>query len=84
MCDLPGTELELFGTEDGVGNEIQAQGETYTVRGILEGKEIFWQCGQKRKRGWRISVSPMIQIWFRFPGRGVSLSDDRSRAGEDI
>ena len=53
-----GLSWELFGTEDGVGNEIQAQGETYTVRGILEGKDNFlavWAKEEERLENFRLS-----------------------------
>ena len=46
-----GLSWELFGTEDGVGNEIQAQGETYTVRGILEGKDNLLAVWAKEEEG---------------------------------
>lgn len=34
-----GLSRELFGTDNGTGNEIRARGESYTVRGILEGED---------------------------------------------
>lgn len=34
-----GLSQELFGTDKGIGNEIQVEGESYLVRGILKGEE---------------------------------------------
>ena len=51
MCDLPGLSQELLGTDFGVGNGIQAQGETYTVRGILEGKDNLLAVWAKEEEG---------------------------------
>ena len=46
-----GLSQELFGTDFGVGNGIQAQGETYTVRGILEGKDNLLAVWAKEEEG---------------------------------
>ena len=46
-----GLSQELFGTDFGVDNGIQAQGETYTVRGILEGKDNLLAVWAKEEEG---------------------------------
>lgn len=46
-----GLSQELFGTDSGIGNEIQAQGETYIVRGILEGKDNLLAAWAKEEEG---------------------------------
>ena len=46
-----GLSQELFGTDFGVGNGIQAQEETYTVRGILEGKDNLLAVWAKEEEG---------------------------------
>ncbi len=53
-----GLSQELFGTDSGMGNEIQAQGETYTVRGILEGKDnllAVWAKEEEELENFRLS-----------------------------
>ena len=53
-----GLSQELFGTDSGMGNEIQVQGETYVVRGILEEKEnllAVWAEEEEELENFRLS-----------------------------
>ena len=73
-----GLSQELFGTDFGVDNGIQAQGETYTVRGILEGKDNLLAVWAKEEEGlenFRLSydtdlvpVSQAEEFLYQFEG----------------
>lgn len=53
-----GLSRELFGTDNGLGNEIRASGRTYVVRGILKGKENLlaaWAGEEEGLENFRLS-----------------------------
>lgn len=61
-----GMSRELFGTDSGIGNEIQVLGETYLVRGILKEDEnllAIWAGEEEELENFRLSYdSDLIPV----------------------
>lgn len=59
-----GLSQELFGTDKGIGNEIQVRGETYLVRGILKGEEnllAVWAEEDQELENFRLSYDSDLE-----------------------
>ena len=55
---------ELFGTDKGIGNEIQVEGESYLVRGILKGEEnllAVWAEEDQELENFRLSYDSDLE-----------------------